>query len=61
MQHLKKIGLTLLWLAYHLLYYCNNEPVCSGGIYPLWNGVAEGWVISSKRIFKNRIKSATIN
>ena len=38
----------------------DNLPICSGGIYPLWDGVAEGWVISSKRIFKNRIKSARL-
>ena len=45
-------------LSYTLL--CNGECVCSGGIIPLWNGVAEGWVISSKRIFKNKIKAARL-
>ena len=59
MQHLKKIGSTLLWLAYHLLYYV-IVSVCSGGIVPLWSGVAEGWVISSKRIYENRIKASRL-
>ena len=45
-------------LSYTLLL--DGLPICSGGIYPLWDGVAEGWVISSKRIFKNRIKSARL-
>jgi len=31
----------------------------SGGIHPLWDGVAEGWVISSQRIYSHKIKSAT--
>ena len=45
-------------LSYTLLY--NSKPVVSGGVCPLWSGVAEGWVISSKRIYKNRIKSARL-
>tara|TARA_A100001388_G_scaffold264327_1_gene235487 strand:- start:381 stop:833 length:453 start_codon:yes stop_codon:yes gene_type:complete len=45
-------------LSYTLL--CNGEPVCSGGIIPLWNGNAQGWVISSKRIFKNRIRASRL-
>ena len=28
--------------------------------YSFWNGVAQGWVISSKRIFKNKIKAARL-
>jgi L-amino acid N-acyltransferase YncA len=29
-------------------------------VCPLWSGVAEGWVISSKRIFQNKIKAARL-
>ena len=53
-----RIDFALAGLSFTLL--CNSEPVCSGGIVPLWHGVAEGWVISSKRIYKNRIKSARL-
>ena len=53
-----RIDFALAGLSFTLLH--NNNPVCSGGIVPLWTGVAEGWVISSKRIFKNRIKSARL-
>ena len=45
-------------LAYTLLD--NNVPICSGGIVPLWTGVAEGWVISSKRIYKERIRASRL-
>jgi hypothetical protein len=38
----------------------NNVPICSGGIIPTWLGNAQGWVISSKRIFKNKIKAARL-
>lgn len=45
-------------LSFTLL--CNDTPIVSGGIYPLWDGVAEGWVISSKRIFDFKIKAARL-
>ena len=45
-------------LAYTLLD--NNVPICSGGIIPTWLGNAQGWVISSKRIFKNKIRAARL-
>ena len=45
-------------LSFTLLH--NSLAVCSGGIYTLWDGVAEGGVISSKRIYKNKIKSARL-
>ena len=48
------------FLVYHLLYYVIICLSAVAALYPLWNGVAEGWVISSKRIFKNRIKSARL-
>ena len=37
----------------------NNNIVLSGGVTPLWDGVAEGWVIASKRIYDHKIKSVT--
>ena len=45
-------------LAYTLLD--NNVPICSGGIIPTWLGNAQGWVLSSKRIFRNKIKAARL-
>ena len=53
-----RIDFAMAGLAFTLLH--NNNPVCSGGIVPLWNGVAEGWVISSKRIYKERIKASRL-
>ena len=47
-----RIDFALAGLSFTLLHY--NNPVCSGGIVPLWNGNAQGWVISSKRIYKER-------
>jgi hypothetical protein len=31
----------------------NNTPIVSGGVVPMWEGVGEGWVLSSKYIFDN--------
>ena len=45
-------------LAYTLLD--DNVPICSGGIIPTWMGNAQGWVLSSKRIFRNKIKAARL-
>ena len=53
-----RIDFALAGLSFTLLH--NNNPVCSGGIVPLWTGVAEGWVISSKRICKERIKASRL-
>ena len=30
----------------------NNKPIAAGGICYLWDGVAEGWVLASRDIFK---------
>ena len=38
----------------------DDTPIVSGGIYPLWQGTAEGWVLSSKRIFNYKIKAASL-
>ena len=51
-----RIDIAVPGLSYTLL--CDNKPILGGGIYPLWNGVAEGWVISSKKVHDHKIKSA---
>ena len=51
-----RIDIAVPGLSYTLL--CGTDPVLSGGIFPLWNGVCEGWVISSKRVFDHKIKAA---
>ena len=53
-----RIDFALAGLSFTLLH--NNNPLCSGGIVPLWNGVAEGWSISSKRIFRNKVKASRL-
>ena len=53
-----RIDFAMAGLAFTLLD--NNVPICSGGIIPTWLGSAEGWVISSKRIFANKIKAARL-
>ena len=45
-------------LAYTLLD--DNVPICSGGIIPTWLGNAQGWVISSKRIFDFKVQAARL-
>jgi len=30
----------------------NNKPIAAGGICYLWDGVAEGWILASRDIFK---------
>ena len=42
-------------LSFTLL--ADDNIVLCGGITPLWNGVAEGWIIASKRIYQHKIKS----
>ena len=53
-----RIDAAVAGMAFTLL--CNSQPIVSGGIFPLWNGVAEGWVISSKRIFDIKVKAARL-
>ena len=53
-----RIDAAVAGMAFTLL--CNSQPIVSGGIFPLWNGVAEGWVISSKRIYKERIRASRL-
>ena len=44
-------------LSFTLL--ADNNIVLCGGVTPLWDGVAEGWVIASKRIYDHKIKSVS--
>ena len=53
-----RIDFAMAGLAFTLLD--NNVPICSGGIIPTWLGNAQGWVLSSKRIFRNKIKAARL-
>ena len=53
-----RIDFAMAGLAFTLLD--DNKPICSGGIIPSWLGNAQGWVISSKRIFKNKIRAARL-
>ena len=52
-----RIDIAVPGLSFTLL--ADNRIVLSGGIHPIWDGVAEGWVISSQRIYSHKIKSAT--
>ena len=51
-----RLDMAIPGLSYTLLL--DNIPILAGGVYPLWDGVAEGWVLSSKRIFDYKIKAA---
>ena len=53
-----RIDYAMAGLAFTLLD--NNVPICSGGIVPTWMGNAQGWVISSKRIFRNKVKASRL-
>ena len=40
---LKQIGMSFTGLV-------DNKPIAAGGVYPLWENVAEGWVLATKEI-----------
>ena len=42
---LKEIGMSFTGLV-------NNKPIAAGGVFHLWDGVAEGWVLATKEIYK---------
>ena len=42
---LKEIGMSFTGLV-------NDKPIAAGGVFHLWDGVAEGWVLASKEIYK---------
>ena len=35
--------------------FVNQKPVVAGGIYILWKGVAEGWVLANQNIFEIKL------
>lgn len=40
---LKQIGMSFTGLV-------DNKPIAAGGVFPLWENVAEGWVLATKEI-----------
>ena len=52
-----RIDAKVFGLSFTLL--ADTKPILSGGIIPLWNGVAEGWVMASKEVNDYKIKSAS--
>ena len=52
-----RIDAKVFGLSFTLLV--DDNPILSGGIIPLWNGVAEGWVMASKEVHDYKIKSAS--
>tara|TARA_S200000501_G_C20769772_1_gene720033 strand:+ start:75 stop:536 length:462 start_codon:yes stop_codon:yes gene_type:complete len=52
-----RLDTAIIGLSYTLLV--DNNIILSGGIIPIWDGVAEGWVMSSKRVFDYKIKAAS--
>ena len=43
--YLEEIGMSFTGLV-------NNRPIAAGGIFTLWDNVAEGWVLATKDIYK---------
>ena len=41
---LKEVGMSFTGLV-------DNKPIAAGGVFHLWDGVAEGWVLATKEIF----------
>ena len=52
-----RIDTEIIGLSFTLL--ANDNVVLAGGIIPMWNGVAEGWVMCSQRIFDHKIKAVS--
>ena len=38
--------------------FVNKKPIVAGGIYILWQGVAEGWVLASQNIYDVKFLAA---
>jgi len=53
-----RLDMAIPGLAFTL--FLDETPIVSGRIVPMWEGVAEGWVLSSKHIFDYKIKAASI-
>lgn len=52
-----RIDIVVPGMSFTLLV--DDNPILAGGIVPLWNGVAEGWVMASKEVNDYKIKSAS--
>ena len=50
---LKEVGLSFTGLV-------NNRPIAAGGVFPLWEGVAEGWVLATQDIHQYPITFARV-
>ena len=50
---LKRIGMSFTGIV-------NNTPVAAGGVFPLWDGVAEGWVLGTTEMKKYPITLARV-
>ena len=53
-----RIDIVVPGMSFTLLV--DDNPILAGGIVPLWNGVAEGWVMASKEVNDYKIKSASV-
>jgi hypothetical protein len=42
---LKEVGMSFTGLV-------DNKPIAAGNVFHLWDGVAEGWVLATKEIYK---------
>ena len=49
--YLEQVGLSFTALI-------NNKPIAAGGIFVLWDGVAEGWVMATKDVWRYRVSMA---
>tara|TARA_B110000503_G_scaffold114183_1_gene171556 strand:- start:84 stop:530 length:447 start_codon:yes stop_codon:yes gene_type:complete len=47
-KFVENIGMSFTGLA-------NGKPIAAGGIYILWDGVAEGWVMATSEIWQHKI------
>ena len=52
-----RLDTAIIGLSYTLLV--DNNIVLAGGIIPLWDGVAEGWVMCSQKVFDHKIRAAS--
>ena len=50
---LKEIGMSFTGVV-------NNKPIAAGGIFPLWDNVAEGWVLATNEIHRYPITLAKV-
>jgi hypothetical protein len=49
--YLEQVGMSFTALA-------NSKPIAAGGIFVLWDNVAEGWVMATHDVWQHRISMA---